>query len=735
MSDEQDPIIGTDNLDTERAPTSDKRHNVNVRNLYLDPNNYRFIDADAFVRVNTSEDPTRDDVQRRTSGLILGKNAENIKDLVESFKKNGFLPVDQIQVRQLGGGKYVVVEGNRRVACLKYLQRRHEQEGLDLGKLDPGIFQRVPVVYYQDANDAHHLILMGLKHISGNKKWPAINQAELIRDLTEKHGMSADDICASISINKKEYNLTLSTLRLIEQYRRSDFGDQFKPDMYSIFREITRNSALKTWLGWNDRDGTAARPNNLERIFSWISEDEIEDETDEDSETSIASHKIEPVITKATHIRELAQLIDDEVALKNIDSTRSLIQASMSSELLGRNRVTNSISIIGQELNSLFSMVKHLGNAERLDLKGFMNKITAILDAGGIVETNRTSTTTILHSSNHHFEYIKIAKYRRLKNVELSGLARLNLLAGINNSGKTSTLESVEILANLNRFKTLTDMVSRRSKLRPEEVRANWLYDQIPDWEITAKIGSHILAASSRREVEESLEQAFYVGSVVTEAMLGGENLGSVTRVYDRYPYETFGNVKALIATQFSSPYLPRLQDEMAAAYELALQSGLKDQIVTFINQHVDDRFAEIELVKDRFFVKIVAKNNTRYVDMANFGDGVQRIFGVCLLFASARNGVLILDEAESAIHSSLFGQLASLIYRLSVEFNVQVFLSTHSKECIDSFVNCAEIPKQDIVGFALFSKNDAEKAVRIDGDRLSGLVSSIDFDMRSVRG
>ena len=43
---------------------------------------------------------------------------------------------------------------------------------------------------------------------------------------------------------------------------------------------------------------------------------------------------------------------------------------------------------------------------------------------------------------------IQIAGYRGLEHLEMSGLGRVNLLVGTNNSGKTSVLEAIEILAS-----------------------------------------------------------------------------------------------------------------------------------------------------------------------------------------------------------------------------------------------------------------------------------------------
>src|SRR5215213_6094261 len=117
---------------SETAPTTPSRaRKVAVRNLFLDPNNYRFIDDPEYVQVPLAR-VTDADVQRRTTGFLLGEGTEGVRDLLASLRKNGWLPIDQIQVREIVRGKFLVVEGNRRVAALKYLQRRYEEAAADL---------------------------------------------------------------------------------------------------------------------------------------------------------------------------------------------------------------------------------------------------------------------------------------------------------------------------------------------------------------------------------------------------------------------------------------------------------------------------------------------------------------------------------------------------------------------------------------------------------------------------
>ena len=109
-----------------------KRITRHIDRLILDPNNYRFIDRSDYRFVPDTE-LADDRIQQRTRNFIEGKNYENIRDLIVSFTTNGFLDIDQIQVKAVGD-KYLVLEGNRRVTTLKYLFDEFKK-GNDVGKL------------------------------------------------------------------------------------------------------------------------------------------------------------------------------------------------------------------------------------------------------------------------------------------------------------------------------------------------------------------------------------------------------------------------------------------------------------------------------------------------------------------------------------------------------------------------------------------------------------------------
>ena len=55
------------------------------------------------------------------------------------------------------------------------------------------------------------------------------------------------------------------------------------------------------------------------------------------------------------------------------------------------------------------------------------------------------------------------------------------------------------------------------------------------------------------------------------------------------------------------------------------------------------------------------------------------------------KNGILLLDEAESGLHYSTQQELWRLIFELADKYNVQVFATTHSNDCIKSFAEISD--------------------------------------------
>ena len=113
----------------------------------------------------------------------------------------------------------------------------------------------------------------------------------------------------------------------------------------------------------------------------------------------------------------------------------------------------------------------------------------------------------------------------------------------------------------------------------------------------------------------------------------------------------------------------------------------IDEQIEDFNFVNVDDRIVPI--------VKILRDidGQKQYVRMpvSELGDGLVHVLNIVVALLSCQNGVLLLDEAESGLHYTTQMKLWQLIFKLANQYNVQVFATTHSNDCILSFARAAK--------------------------------------------
>ena len=704
-----------------------KRH---LNRLMLDPNNYRFIDRPEYRPVS-DEQLADARIQQRTVEFLKGKNNENIEDLINSFKTNGVLKQDPIQVRPLGDN-YVVIEGNRRTATLKYLYEQF-QKGMDVGVLTEGDFKSIELLELQGQNRRHELIAMGLNHISGKRRWSPVNQTRLIRDLLEECGMTETEICNALGITKYYLRRSMRTLALIERYKKSDYGDQFQTDKYSIFEEIIKNTVLKNWLGWNDDQHAPTHLDREERLFSWIS---VSERVKRDGETGGGEQiiKLEPIVTKSHEIRELAKFIEDKTAVNKMEESRSVTIGFASSEAVGETRLHNALDNIDSEVNAALRFSDYLSDNDYTRIGRLKVKLEKLLPSSKEVHIGPLGNNVATHFSqvSAHYSDLYIHRYRKIANLNIGKLRRINLFVGENNSGKTSLLESVYLLAQLNDLNAFLDLERFRGKFF-RDFNALWVARNfISPIDIDGCFnGLETQIRISKEETQENIDRTAYISTIRVDANIGAEELSSYVHLYlNREPELYYQKAQKLCHSAFSSPY--RYNDSiLREAHACAVKEKRINEITDFIRQHIDPTIEKIELIdihgENRFFVTSKAHDSS--IDLTKYGEGLQRIFEIALLLVYCSNGILCIDEIDSAIHKGLLVRFAEFVQRLAAEYNVQLFLSTHSKECVDAF---SRTQQKDMMAFALQKTSDDTVDFRyMEGEELKELIDIIDLDIR----
>ncbi len=116
--------------------------------------------------------------------------------------------------------------------------------------------------------------------------------------------------------------------------------------------------------------------------------------------------------------------------------------------------------------------------------------------------------------------------------------------------------------------------------------------------------------------------------------------------------------------------------------------------------------------------VRISSSENP--VPLRSLGEGMSRLLGMALALANCEDGMLFIDEIEIGLHYSVLPDVWKLIFKTAKDLNVQVFATTHSKDCIEAFTQAAiDDEESDGMLIRLENKDGTIKAVNFNEDEL----------------
>lgn len=351
------------------------------------------------------------------------------------------------------------------------------------------------------------------------------------------------------------------------------------------------------------------------------------------------------------------------------------------------------------------------------------------------IDNDSSSPHVISPIVEHHFSSITISRFRGLENFVLEKLNRINIFAGLNNSGKTSILEAVYLLANLNNIHAFFEIEKYRAKFSGE-LHAKWLENNFLSHIELAGIfnGDPAKVSIESGPTVEPIDKSGYLTTIRLYSEFAKKGREARVHLYsDKKSGFFFEERVALCNSIMTSPY--RLNEsDLQNAHMKAVKEKNLDIIIDFIRSTVDPTIQKIQMAHtagiNRFLV--TSDRFDKSVDLTSYGEGVQRVFQIGLFLAYASNGVLLIDEFETAIHKNLLIDFSRFVHQLAGKFNVQVFLTSHSKECVDAFIKNDYRP-EEITGFAMKEEMGKRDSKYVEGKRLKRLIESIDLDIREV--
>ncbi len=242
---------------------------VPLSKLFLDPDNYRV--AKKTDRHKSSSAEIRD-LQNEIFGAL---KKQKLADLKDSILKNGFLTVDRIVVTRLDDD-YLVIEGNRRVAAYKSLVLDYEKGFLEDSKIGDLIEQShaISAVLIEGSEDEirdYSDALMGIRHVSGAKKWHGWQSAKLVNSMYE-NGKSLSDIGLMLGISSIDAGRRMRGYKAFQQLENDSlWGEKKEAHHYGLLLEfLAPNKNAKQWLGWSDSSKSFESILHLHRVYRAI---------------------------------------------------------------------------------------------------------------------------------------------------------------------------------------------------------------------------------------------------------------------------------------------------------------------------------------------------------------------------------------------------------------------------------------------------------------------------------
>jgi predicted ATPase len=337
---------------------------------------------------------------------------------------------------------------------------------------------------------------------------------------------------------------------------------------------------------------------------------------------------------------------------------------------------------------------------------------------------------------------LQIKNYRQLRSLEVASLGQVNLIVGGNNTGKSTLLEAIWLLASRASPSVIAELLvlhdefqwTANGEAEPVRPIANLFSGRSFPFEDGQAI--HVGNASGTlsvqlehvllREESEIREMEGRKAEVLRWQSVAKKDRNHLTEVSEAVEVTLVDatlppghpiKVRPLTLDAFFSPGRRHLFEEamppIPASFvqaRFSLKNSLAedwDAVVLTDGEH--DALNALRLIEpdteglafiqqSRYRLArargdeqqrspvIRLKGSSAPVPLQSMGDGMTRVLQLTLAALRARNGFLLVDEIENGLHYAVQEKVWRLIFKLAHTNNMQVFATTHSMDCVRAF-------------------------------------------------
>jgi len=207
-------------MTSKSAPQPDPYQKFETEKLFLDPENPRLVE------LGLGADPKQFDITK----ALWEKMA--VAEVAMSIAWNGYFPHEPVFIEPDKHGKWIVIEGNRRLAAVKLLldadlrKRIGATDLPDIDSINPKRRQELATLPGQLTTRKNLWRYLGFKHVNGPATWGAYAKAQYVSKVYNEYGIPLEAIAQQIG----DYNNTIERqyhgLMVVEQAENAGVFDR-----------------------------------------------------------------------------------------------------------------------------------------------------------------------------------------------------------------------------------------------------------------------------------------------------------------------------------------------------------------------------------------------------------------------------------------------------------------------------------------------------------------------------
>ena len=308
-------------------------------------------------------------------------------------------------------------------------------------------------------------------------------------------------------------------------------------------------------------------------------------------------------------------------------------------------------------------------------------------------------------SSDKHLTYFKVENFKCFNSLELDDIGLINVIAGDNNIGKSSLLEALLFDEDINIFNLdLGSILHEKGFSYKDRGIGNTIAHE-------NNIKHFLNTFSSKKEFQISFKNQGFKNALLSQKITyySGHLPDKILHNSKIKKLNTIDNNIITSETNFTSQpsnneilapaYLSDqiLYEDLVDFYENTLQTdfNLKVQFVEYLKEFVPGAInIEIRTAKDEFkeaHLIIYTQDSSYPIPLNQYGQGTVKMLKLFMAIISFRGNRLMLDEVDNGIHFSRLKDYFKRMILLAKENNTQLFITTHSKECLNAIKDAFE--------------------------------------------